>query len=70
MGMILTLLCVCLIFIVWDMRLRISYCLYGRKRYERFSKVQKEGARYVLAVATAYTGFRLVVENSLTAGDE
>ena len=67
MGIVIALLCLILIFLVWDVRLRISYLLYGRRRYERFHRVQTEGARLVLAVATAYTGFRLVVENALPA---
>ncbi|UCF97963.1 MAG: 1-acyl-sn-glycerol-3-phosphate acyltransferase [Spirochaetaceae bacterium] len=63
--MILALLCIGLIFLVWDIRLRISHCLHGKKRYNRFNRVQTQGARFVLAVATAYTGFRLVVEDTL-----
>jgi 1-acyl-sn-glycerol-3-phosphate acyltransferase len=65
MGIVLTLLCLVFVFLIWDIRLRISYLLYGRRRYERFNQVQIEGARCVLAVATAYTGFRLIVEDTL-----
>lgn len=65
MGVIITLLCVVFIFLVWDIRLRISYCLYGRRRYERFNRVQIQGARFVLAAAKSYAGFRLIVEDAL-----
>jgi 1-acyl-sn-glycerol-3-phosphate acyltransferase len=66
MSVIVTLLCLVFIFLVWDLRLRISYCLYGRRRYERFNWVQIQGARYVLAAAKTYAGFRLIVENALS----
>jgi 1-acyl-sn-glycerol-3-phosphate acyltransferase len=65
MGIILTLLCLGFIFLVWDIRLRISYSLYGRKDYDRFNQVQIQGARYVLAAATTYAGFRLLIEDAL-----
>jgi len=65
MGMILTLLCLGFIFLVWDIRLRISYCLYGRKDYERFSQAQTLGARYILAAVKTYAGFRLLIEDAL-----
>lgn len=65
MGIIITLLCLGFIFLVWDIRLRISYCLYGRKDYRRFSQAQIQGARYVLAAAKTYAGFRLLIEDSL-----
>jgi 1-acyl-sn-glycerol-3-phosphate acyltransferase len=66
MGLIVTLLCLILIFLVWDIRLRISYCLYGRRHYERFNRVQILGAHYVLVAAKIYAGFRLIVEDALT----
>ncbi len=65
MGIILALLCLGFIFLVWDIRLRISYSLYGRKDYERFNQVQIQGARYVLAAAKIYAGFRLLIEDAL-----
>jgi len=65
MGVIITLLCLVFIFLVWDIRLRISYCLYGRRCYRRFSRVQIQGARYVLVAAKLYAGFRLIVEDAL-----
>jgi 1-acyl-sn-glycerol-3-phosphate acyltransferase len=65
MGIVIALLCIVFIFLVWDVRLRISYCLYGRRKYERFNRVQIQGARYVLLAAKIYAGFRLIVENSL-----
>jgi 1-acyl-sn-glycerol-3-phosphate acyltransferase len=65
MGLIVTLLCLIFIFLVWDIRLRISFCLYGRSQYERFHRVQVLGARYVLTAARLYAGFRLIVENTL-----
>jgi 1-acyl-sn-glycerol-3-phosphate acyltransferase len=66
MGIILALLCMGLLFIVWDIRLRLSYFLHGAKRYERFNRAQTEGCRFLLAVASAYTGFRLIIENKLS----
>jgi 1-acyl-sn-glycerol-3-phosphate acyltransferase len=66
MGVIVTLLCLVLIFLVWDLRLRISYCLYGKRRYERFNWVQIQGARLVLVAAKTYAGFRLIVEDTLS----
>jgi 1-acyl-sn-glycerol-3-phosphate acyltransferase len=66
MGLIVTLLCLVFIFLVWDFRLRISYCLYGRQQYERFNRVQIQGARYVLVAAETYAGFRLVIEDALS----
>ena len=66
MGVIVTLLCLIFIFLVWDLRLRISYCLYGRRQYERFNRVQIQGARYILVAAKTYAGFRLIVENALS----
>jgi 1-acyl-sn-glycerol-3-phosphate acyltransferase len=66
MGIIVTLLCLVLIFLVWDIRLRISYCLYGRRQYERFNRVQIQGARYVLVAAKLYAGFRLIIEDALS----
>lgn len=66
MGIVVTLLCLVFIFLVWDIRLRVSYLLYGRRRYQRFHRVQIEGARCVLAVASAFTGFRLIVEDTLS----
>ena len=68
MGLIVTLLCLIFIFLVWDIRLRISYCLYGRRHYSRFNRVQIQGARYVLVAAKIYAGFRLIVENALARG--
>ena len=65
MGIIITLLCLLFIFLVWDIRLRISYCLHGRRRYQRFNQVQIQGARYVLAAAKLYAGFRLIIEDAL-----
>ena len=65
MGVIVTLLCLIFIFLVWDLRLRISYCLFGKRQYERFNRVQIQGARVVLAAAKTYAGFRLIVENAL-----
>lgn len=66
MRIIVTLLCVLLILLVWDIRLRISYCLYGRRRYERFNRVQIQGARYILVAAKLYAGFRLIIEDALS----
>jgi 1-acyl-sn-glycerol-3-phosphate acyltransferase len=66
MGVIVTLLCLILIFLVWDLRLRVSFCLYGKREYERFNRVQIQGARFVLAAAKTYAGFQLVVENALS----
>jgi 1-acyl-sn-glycerol-3-phosphate acyltransferase len=65
MGIIVTLLCLVFILLVWDIRLRISYSLYGRSRYERFARAQVEGARTVLAAAKLYAGFRLIVDDAL-----
>lgn len=65
MGIIVTLLCLVFILLVWDIRLRISYCLYGRRHYQRFSQVLVQGARYVLMAAELYAGFRLIVEDAL-----
>jgi 1-acyl-sn-glycerol-3-phosphate acyltransferase len=65
MGILVTLLCLVFIFLIWDIRLRISYCLYGRRLYQRFNRVQIQGARYVLAAAKLYAGFRLIVEDAL-----
>ena len=65
MGMILTLLCLGFIFLVWDIRLRISYSLYGRRDYQRFSQVQIQGARCILAAAKTYSGFRLLIEDAM-----
>jgi 1-acyl-sn-glycerol-3-phosphate acyltransferase len=66
MRVIITLLCVVFIFLVWDLRLRVSYCLYGRRRYERFNRTQIQGARYVLVTAKTYAGFQLIVEDALS----
>ena len=65
MGTILALLCLGFIFLVLDIRLRISYSLYGRKDYERFSQVQIQGARRILAAVKTYAGFRLLIEDGL-----
>ena len=65
MGIFITLLCVIFILLVWDLRLRISYFLHGRRAYERFNRVQVQGARFVLAAAKTYAGFRLIVEDAL-----
>lgn len=65
MGIIITLMCLVFIFLVWDIRLRISYCLHGKRRYQRFNRAQVQGARYVLAAAKLYAGFRLIVEDAL-----
>ena len=65
MRMLVALLCLALIFLVWDIRLRISYCLYGRWKYERFNKAQILGARYLLAAVKVYAGFRLIIEDAL-----
>lgn len=66
MGVILTLLCLIFIFLVWDLRLRISYRLYGKRQYQRFNRVQIQGARYVLVAAKTYANFQLIVENALS----
>jgi 1-acyl-sn-glycerol-3-phosphate acyltransferase len=65
MGILLALLCLVLIFLVWDIRLRISHCLYGRRKYERFNRAQILGAHHVLAAVKVYAGFRLIVEDAL-----
>jgi 1-acyl-sn-glycerol-3-phosphate acyltransferase len=65
MGLIITLLCLIFIFLAWDIRLRISHCLYGKRNYERFARVQVQGARYVLVAAKLYAGFRLVIEDTV-----
>jgi 1-acyl-sn-glycerol-3-phosphate acyltransferase len=65
MGIIVTLLCLVFILLVWDIRLRISYCLYGRKDYRRFNRVQFQGARHILVAAKLYAGLRLIVEDAL-----
>jgi 1-acyl-sn-glycerol-3-phosphate acyltransferase len=65
MGVVVTLLCLLFVLLVWDIRLRISYCIYGRSRYDRFHRVQVQGARILLAAANLYAGFRLVVEDAL-----
>jgi len=65
MGIIVTLLCLIFILLVWDIRLRISYCLYGRRQYERFNRVQIQGARYLLVAVKLYAGFRLIIEDAL-----
>ena len=65
MGIIVTLFCLVFILLVWDIRLRISYCLYGRSQYQRFNRVQVQGARYLLVAAKLYAGLRLIVEDAL-----
>jgi 1-acyl-sn-glycerol-3-phosphate acyltransferase len=65
MRIVLALLCLILIFLVWDIRLRISYWLYGSRKYRRFHQIQILGAHYVLAAAKIYAGFRLIVEDAL-----
>jgi 1-acyl-sn-glycerol-3-phosphate acyltransferase len=65
MGTILALLCLGFIFLVLDIRLRISSSLYGRKDYERFNQVQTQGARDILAAVKTYAGFRLLIEDAL-----
>jgi len=65
MGTILALLCLGLILLTLDIRLRISYPLYGRKDYQRFSQAQAQGARRILSAVKTYAGFRLLIEDAL-----
>jgi len=62
MGILIVLLCLLYILLFFDLRLRVSYLLYGKRSYKRFNSVQVAGARNILNAVQTYTGFSLVYE--------
>jgi 1-acyl-sn-glycerol-3-phosphate acyltransferase len=65
MGILITLMCLVFVLLVWDVRLRISHHLYGRRHYDRFARAQAQGARYILAAARLYAGFKVIIDSAL-----